>query len=259
MYRDTTADRACRRMRFWAPVFVFAAVVGGVGSFYVGQQANDAKRSAEDKAALAVKAISSPSYALEEAEREMRDGHIEFSVYRDLLGAALSRQDPEVRQAAYQSIHRVLASGRASAERLKNWLPSLPTEVFIVTSDRNAADDIEQKLKRRDTTVVIQEPQNPSKQISKTQVFCYDQDVCRQTAPSVVDLLHEQGYEVDQAKYSDASAKSYINRIDIELAEAKKVEPPDGKKGKPGAPAKKQVVKAAHRPNKAQPGLIAQQ
>ncbi|MBV9287114.1 MAG: hypothetical protein JO288_04700 [Hyphomicrobiales bacterium] len=259
MFRDATAYRACRGMRFWAPVFVFAAVVGGVGSFYFGQQANDAKRSAEDRAALAVKAISSPSYALEEAEREMRDGHIEFSVYRDLVGAALSRQDSEVRQAAYQSIHRVLASGRTSAERLKNWLPSLPTEVFIVTSDRNAADDIEQKLKRRDTTVVIQEPQNPSKQISKTQVFCYDQDVCRQAAPAVVDLLHEQGYEVDQAKFSDASSKSYINRIDIELPEAKKAELPDLKKGKPAAPAKKPVVKAAHRPNKAQPRLIAQE
>jgi hypothetical protein len=252
MNRDASADKACRRLRFWAPVFVFAAVVGGIGSFYFGQMANDAKRSAEDRAALAVKAISSPSYALEEAEREQRDGHIEFSVYRDLLGAALSRPDSEVRQAAYQSIHRVLASGYTSAERLKNWLPSLPTEVFIMTSDKGAARDIEEKLKRRDTTVVIQESQNLNKQISKTQVFCYDQDVCKQTAPAVVDLLHEEGYQVDQAKFSDANATtSYINRIEIEL--------PEARIGKPEKPAKKPVAKAPRHPKPAQPGLVAQE
>jgi hypothetical protein len=159
-----------------------------------------------------------------------------------------------VRQAAYQSIHRVLASGHTSAERLKNWLPSLPTEVFITTSDKGAAQDIEEKLKRRDTTVVIQEPRNPNKQITKTQVLCYDQQVCKQSGPSVIDLLHAEGYEVDQAKLSDASATSYINRIEVELPEAK----PEPNKGKLGKPGKKPVANTRH-PKGAQPGLIAQE
>jgi hypothetical protein len=251
MSRDAGSGGACRRARFFAPVFVFAAVVGGIGSFEYGQYIKDQQRSSEDTRGFAVMVMSNPSYALQEAERKLRDGHIEFSSYRDLLGAALSRPDSDVRQAAYQSIHRVLASGHTSAERLKNWLPSLPTEVFITTADKSAAQDVEEKLKRRDTTVVIQESQSPNRQISKTQVFCYDQDVCKQAAPVVIDLLHEQGYEVDQAKLSDAKGTSYVNRIDIQLAEVKAK--------KPAKPAKRPAMtKAPHRPKEPAP-IVAQE
>ena len=68
-------------------------------------------------------------------------------------------------------------------ERLKKWLPSLPTEVFIATSDKNAAHDIEQKLKRPGTDVVIAEGGKP---FGRTQVSCYDQAVCKQMAPAVI-------------------------------------------------------------------------
>jgi hypothetical protein len=248
MHRDESSDRACRIIRFWTPVFVFAAVAGGIGLFQYGQLTKEAERSGEDKATLAVTAMRSPSEALEDAERQLMADRIDFPVYRDLVQAALSRRDSEVRNVAYQSIQRVLASGRTSGERLKKWLPSLPTEVFIMTSNKNAAQDIEEKLKRRDTDVVIQEDGKP---ISKTQVFCYDQDVCKQTAPSLLSVLREEGYEVDQAKLSDGTAAS-ANRIDIQLAEVTV--------GKPANPGKKTIVaKAPRHPKAASPRLVAQE
>lgn len=246
MLRDGHPGRRCRQIYFWAPVVIFVAVAGGIGLFEYGQYLKDEQRSSEDRNAFAVMVMGNPSYGLQEAERRLMDGHIEFSFYRDLVEAALSRSEYQVRNSAYQSIHRVVASGRTYGERLKKWLPSLPAEVFITTSDKDAAQDVEEKLKRRDTNVVIQENGKP---VSKTQVFCYDQDVCKQTAPSVINVLREAGYEVDQAKLSDGSAAS-PNRIDVQLAEVKA--------SKPVKPAKKPVVKA-HHPKEASPGLVAQE
>ena len=251
MHRDAHASGPRRRTYFWAPLFVFAAAAGGIVSFEYGQVSQEAERSGEDKTTLAVTAMRSPSEALEDAERQLMADRIDFPVYRDLLQAALSRGDSQVRNVAYQSIHRVLVSGRTSGDRLKKWLPTLPTEVFITTSDKNAGQNLEEKLKRRDTSVVIQEPHNPSKQINKTEVLCYDQDVCKQTAPSVVGLLHEEGYEVDQAKLTDAGAAS-ANRIEIQLAEVNA--------GKPVKRAKKPALaKAPRYPKEAQQGLVAQE
>ncbi len=230
MLRDAHGDRTRRPKGFWAPVLVFGAVVGGIGCFYFGQNTKEEQRSSEDKTTLAVTAMRSPSEALENAERQLMADRIDLPVYRDLLQAALSRSEYEVRNAAYQSIRRVVASGRAYGEHLKKWLPSLPTEVFITTSDKGAAQDIEERLKRRDTNVVIQEDGKP---VRKTRVFCYDQDVCKQTAPSVVNLLREAGYEVEQATLGEASATS-SNRIDIHLA--------DLKVSAPVKPVKKAIV-----------------
>lgn len=246
MHRDGH-DR-CRQISFWAPVFLFAAVAGGIGSFEYGQFTKGEERSGDDMAALAVTAMRSPSEALADTERRLMSERIDFPLYRDLLEAALSRRDPEVRNVAYQSIHRVLASGRTSGERLKKWLPTLPAEVFIMTSDKGAAQEIEEKLKRRDTDVVIQEDGKP---VGKTQVLCYDQEVCKQTAPSVINVLRQQGYEVDQAKLTDGSAAS-ANRIDVQLAQLSA--------GKPGKSVKRTIVaKAPRHPKPSQPGLIARE
>jgi hypothetical protein len=242
MHRDLNSDRPRRSIGFWAPVLVFGAVVGGIGSFYYGQLTKEAQRAGEDKTTLAVMAMRSPSEALESAERQLMADRIDFSVYRDLLQAALSRSDYQVRNVAYQSIHRVAVSGRGYGERLKKWLPSLPTEVFITTSDKGAVQDVEEKLKRRGSNVVIQEDGRP---IRKTQVFCYDQDVCKQTAPSVVNLLREAGYSVEQAKLGEGIATS-SNRIDIQLAAMKAIKPVKTA-GKPS------VAKPRRHPNEAPP------
>jgi hypothetical protein len=241
-------DTPRRSTLFWAPVFIFAAVAGGVGIFEYGQVTEERERSGADHVMLAVTAVRDPADALQVAERQLVSGTIEFGVYRDLLQAALSRSDYQLDNAAYGSIQRVLANGRSSGERLKKWLPSLPTEVFITTSDKDAAHDIEQKLKRPGTDVVIAAAGKP---FGKTQVSCYDQDVCKQTAPAVVNLLHEQGYDVDPVKVSDGSA-GLGNRIDIQLAELTV--------SKPSKPASKPVIaKAAHHPKEKRPRLVAQE
>lgn len=242
MHRDGYDQR--RQVYFWAPVFLFVAVAGGIGLFEYGEFAREQERSGEDMTALAVAAMRSPSEALADAERHLMTERIDFPLYRDLLQAALSRPDSAVRNVAYQSIHRVLASGRTSGERLKKWLPSLPTEVFIMTSDKGAAQEIEEKLKRRDTDVVIQEDGKP---VGKTQVLCYDQEVCKQTAPSVVNVLRQQGYEVDQAKLTDGSAAS-ANRIDVQIVDPKA-----------GKPAKRTIATKARRPKQVQPRLFARE
>ena len=248
MHRDPSADRPRRSIGFWAPVLVFGAVVGGIGSFYYGQLTKEAQRAGEDKTTLAITAIRSPSEALENAERQLMGDRIDFQVYRDLLQAALSRSDYQVRNVAYQSIRRVAASGRAYGEHLKKWLPSLPTEVFITTADKGAAQDVEEKLRRRDTNVVIQEDGKP---ISKTQVFCYDQDVCKQSAPSVVNVLREAGYAVEPAKLGDG-AGAFANRIDIQLAGVKAVNP--------AKPARKtHIAKPRPHPKEAQPAVVARE
>ena len=252
-YRDTRIDGSRRSKYFMAPVWVAAACGAGFALFCLGECFVQQQWADASKGALAVDAMSSPSFALAEAERELLDDRIDFAVYRDLLRGALSRPDYQVRSAAYQSIHRVLASGRGCADALKKELASMPTQVFIRTSDQGAssAQDVEQKLKRRDTAVVIQETQNPSNKISKTEVLCYDQDVCKQAGQSVVNLLREEGYDASGPTQKDGTEASYTNRIDIQLA--------DATKSKPSKPNKAVVARAAHHPKAAQPRLVAQE
>ncbi len=246
----------CRSKNFWTPIWITAVIGAGGIAFSVGQYLTQQQWAEADKNALAVDSMSSPRFALAEAERQLLDERIDFAVYRDLLRGALGRADPEVRSAAYQSIHRVLAAGRGCSDALKKELASMPTQVFIRASDQgaSAAQDIEQKLKRRDTAVVIQETQNPSNKISKTEVLCYDQDVCKQSGQSVVNLLREEGYDASGPTQKDGTESSYTNRIDIQLAEVKA--------SKPVKPAKKPLVakaKAAPRPKVAQPPVVAQE
>jgi hypothetical protein len=222
-YRDARIEKPHRSRNFWTPIWVAAIVCAGGVAFWAGQYLTQQQWADADQNALAVDSMSSPRFALAEAERQLLDDRIDFAVYRDLLRGALGRADPEVRSAAYQSIHRVLAAGRGCSDALKKELASMPTQVFIRTSDQgaSAAQDIEQKLKRRDTAVVIQETQNPSNKISKTEVLCYDQDVCKQSGQAVVNLLREDGYDASGPTQKDGTESSYTNRIDIQLAEMK--------------------------------------
>jgi hypothetical protein len=255
-YRDAKSEKPRRSKNFWTPIWITAIISAGGIAFSVGQYLTEQQWADADQNALAVDSMSSPRFALAEAERQLLDDRIDFAVYRDLLRGALGRADPEVRSAAYQSIHRVLAAGRGCSDALKKELASMPTQVFIRASDQgaSAAQDIEQKLKRRDTAVVIQETQNPSNKISKTEVLCYDQEVCKQSGQAVVNLLREDGYDASGPTQKDGTESSYSNRIDVELAELKTAAPVK--------PVKKAVVvkvKARQHPKAAQPPLVAQE
>lgn len=235
-------DKPRRSRHFWAPVWISLVIGGGIGVFYCGQFIKEYQQSGKDT--LSVTAMRSPSEALEVAEGQLLRGSIDFAFYRDLLQAALSQSDYQLGKAAYQSIQRVLASGRPCAERLEKWLPSLPREVFITTADKGAAQDIEQKLNRADTDVFIKVGGAPFR---RTQVSCYDQAVCKQTA-ALIALLRDEGYEVDEAKLSDGGA-AFAHRIDIQLAEVKPAK----------QPRKTRIAKPRPRPKEAQPGLIARE
>lgn len=250
--RDPQSEKSGRSKHFWTPIWITAIGCAGVGAFLLGQDWMQQQWDDNSRAILAVEAMRSPAEALEDAERQLLADRIDFWVYRDLLRVALSRTDSDVRNAAYRSIHTVLTSDRDGyANLLKSELKSMPAQVFIVATKESApaAQDIEQKLKMRETAMVIQDP--TVKAIGQTQVLCHDQDVCKQTAPSVVDLLHEEGYQVDEPKPGDSSATPLNNWIEIELAAAKPTNPV--------RTPKKPVVAKAHHPKAANPGLVAQQ
>ena len=256
-YRDVRSEKPRRSRNFWTPIWIAAMVSAGGIAFTAGQYLTEQQWADADQNALAVDSMSSPRFALAEAERQLLDDRIGFAVYRDLLRGALGRPDPEVRSAAYQSIHRVLAAGRGCSDALKKELASMPTQVFIRATDQgaSAAQDIEQKLKRRDTAVVIQEAQNPSSKISKTEVLCYDQDVCKQSGQSVVNLLREEGYDASGPTQKDGTESSYTNRIDIQLAEMKASTPV-----KPGKKANVLKVKVLrHQKAPPPPPVVAQE
>lgn len=227
-HNDIRAQRPRRSKYFWLPVWIFLAVCAGAGSLVLVVQTMQEQGSAEESSALAIAAMRSPTDALEKAEARLLDKRIDFSIYRDLLRVALSRQEPEVRNAANQSIARVLNSNLAFADDLKKELASMPTQVFVVTSDAGVGrgKDIEQKLKRRETVVVTRETRDPKiKEISKTEVFCYDQDACKQTAQSVFNLLKDEGFEVYGPTQRDAGASLFKNWVEVVLADEKKSEP----------------------------------
>jgi hypothetical protein len=253
-YRDARIEKPRRSRNFWTPIWITAIIGAGGIAFSAGQYLTQQQWGDDSKASLAIEAMRSPSGALDEAERQLLADRIDFSVYRDLLRAALSRTDSEVRNAAYRSIHTVLASDRGYAELLKKELASMPTQVFIVATLGSASDaqDIEQKLKRRETAVVIQDPS--AKAISKTQVLCHGQDICKQSGQSVIDVLHEEGYQIDEPKLGDTSTMALANWIEIQLAETK-----PGKTSKPLKPSKSVIAKARRHPKEPAPPVVAQE
>ena len=118
----------------------------------------------------------------------------------------------------------------------------MPTQVFIVTSDgaSAAARDIEEKLKRRETVVVIRETRAPKiKDVGESEVLYFD-EALTQTAQYMADLLREQGLAVGAPKKSEAGATLFKKRVEIVLAEEKKAEPK-------AAPVRRKSKKPARR------------
>jgi MFS superfamily sulfate permease-like transporter len=226
MVNYAVAERSRHGRNFWLPIWILLAGVAFAAAFYLGAQDTKQQWSDEQNASLAVAAMRHPASALIDAESQLLADRIDFPLYRDLLRAALSREDAELLNTANQSIARVLASKRDPAKKLEKELESLPTQVFIVTSEgaSPAARDIEQKLKRRETVVVFHETRAPrTKDISKTAVLYSDS--AKQTAEYVTSLLQEDGFSIGEVKKSDGGATSFKKRVEIVLAEAKKKAP----------------------------------
>lgn len=230
MYNNTRPAPPRRSKYFWLPVWIFLTACLGAALVGLGAHIIEEQWSAQESSALAIAAMRSPTEALEAAEQLLLEKRVDFSLYRDLLKVALSQQDPELRNSANQSITRVLSSNLAFADDLKKVLSSMPTQVFIITSDAGTSvgHDIEQKLKRRETVLVTHETRDPRiKEINKTEVFCYDPDgsACKQTAKGLVNLLQEEGFDVIEQPLQAASASAFKNRVEVILADVKKAEP----------------------------------
>ena len=97
-------DMPRRSILFWAPVFIFAAVAGGVGIFEYGQVTEERERSGADHVMLAVTAMRDPADALQVAERQLVSGTIEFGVYRD------RRPDPPQRERAFANLNVIVGA-----------------------------------------------------------------------------------------------------------------------------------------------------
>ena len=130
----------------------------------------------------------------------------------------------------------------------------MPTQVFIVATQGNVSDaqDIEQKLKRRETAMVIQD--RSAKAINNTQVLCHGQDVCKQSGQSVIDVLHEEGYQIDEPKQGDTSAMALANWIEISACRNKTEQNQQTAQAKQIGPSKGQAP-----PEKSAPPVVAQQ
>ncbi|MFZ0841079.1 MAG: hypothetical protein WAM77_26750 [Xanthobacteraceae bacterium] len=217
------------------PVKICLAGCAGAVLYFAGGYINDQEWLKREGADLAVRAMSSPSGLLEEAEKRLEDGRIAFSVYSDLLEVALDQQDADVRATAFKTMDKLLASRLAFAGDLQRWLASMPPQVFITTTGGSHGSDLEKELKFRGMHVIVKNTDRP-KEVTKTAVFCYDPDPCQQTAHSVVDLLQEEGYAVAKptppengfgvtAQDDDATKLFNKKLIDIVLADEKKSGP----------------------------------
>jgi hypothetical protein len=111
MSNDLGAKRPQYSKYFWAPVYIVLGCCFTFAVFLLGAYTVEEQRSNEYLDRLAVYGIQAPILALSEAEKGVRDNEIEFPVYRDLLDAALRRQDADARNAAFQSIAKVLSPG----------------------------------------------------------------------------------------------------------------------------------------------------
>ena len=72
-------------------------------------------------------------------------------------------------------------------------------QVFIYAGkdiDQSVGQALEEELKQHGMDVIGRGARDPSR-ITKTEVFCYGEDVCNQSAQSVVNLLRGQGYEAE--------------------------------------------------------------
>jgi hypothetical protein len=235
LLRDSGAARPRNSKYFWTPVWAVLLGCASVLLFETTDYLNQKERAIQDADDLTVRAMGSRSDALKVAEQRLEAGRIDFSLYRDMLKKALSQQDPDEYVAAFESMDKLLATKLALAKDLRKDLASWPAQVLITTTEAggSAGSNIEKELKIRGIPVVVQTSGYP-KEIGRTEVFCFEQNACNQTAQSVIDVLQEKGYPVAKAtrpgdgldapaQDDDDAAKLFKKkRIEIVLADEKK-------------------------------------
>ena len=231
MPKTATTERPRRDRSFWAPVWIFIAFCAVFAAYLLGVHVEHGRWLKAENAALAIAAIQSPVDALDKADALLMKETIDFPLYSDLVRKALSQQDARVRNAANLSMARVLDSGRAFAGDLKKELAAMPTQVFIVTSEAGASKglDFEKKLKSRGEKVeVIRETREPNTKApgkTRTEVFCFDDDTCKQTALSVTGILREEGVDFEGPTHEEAGARLFNKQVEINFADEKVSEP----------------------------------
>jgi hypothetical protein len=217
---------------FYAPVWITVAVFAVVLSFMLGGYMVEDQRSHDDSSELALSAMKGPRYTLMEAAQRLEDGRIEFPLYRDLLKAALNQPDDSLRPAVIESAAVVLNVKNRFADYLKDEFKPQRPRVVVTTADAAAfaGGNIERDLNRLGWDVRFQKPQDP-KQTLKTEVRCYDNEACTQTAQSVVYVLQANGYDVGSwvknkdEKFDEATTLFNKSLINVVLAEIKKPNP----------------------------------
>jgi hypothetical protein len=241
MQREYETQRKKYPKHFWTPVWVCTAFVVLVAVYALGGYLRDQDWKGEYRDRLAVAAMRSPGDALNMAEEGVEKDRLDFPVYRGLLTSALSREDGDARGMALKSIANVLAYGGAFSNDLQKWFQSKPPQVFIYVrkdADEAVGQALEEELKQHGMDVIGRGARDPSK-ITKTEVFCYDEVVCNQSAQFVVNLLQGQGYKAEgptkdktynvvvptdvalSTQRNEAVMLLNKSRIDVVLAEAK--------------------------------------
>ena len=239
LLRDSGTARPQNSTSFWMPVLIVALGCAGVALVQITDYLNQNERSMQDASDLTVRAMGSRSDVLRVAEERLEAGRIGFSVYRDLLRAALTQEDPDEQLAAFESMDKLFASGLAFAKDLRKDLASWPAQVLITTTEAGGSvgSNIEKELKLRGMDVIVQKSGDPKGMI-KTEVRCHEQNVCKQNTQAVIDVLQQEGYPVAKATgpgdgddaaeptQNDAAANLFQKkRIEIVLAEEKKSAP----------------------------------
>jgi hypothetical protein len=189
---------------FLAPLWMALALCACVLAFLLGGYMVTDEWAKQDKDTL----TESP---LERAADGVKHDRLEFSVYRNLLHAALTDQDS--RPAAFNSIRDVLGFGGAFADDLKADLKAMAPQVVMVTTANpagvSAGDSLGDDLKSIGLSVATRQKLDPA-QINASKVSCYSADACKD-AKTLVTLLRARGYEVGDP---DASSRAEDNSAD---------------------------------------------
>ena len=231
MQRESETQRRKYPKHFWTPVWVCIAFVVLASTYALGDYLRDQEWKGEYRDRLAVAAMRSPGDALNMAEDGVEKDFLRFPVYRDLVASALSREDGDARGMALNSIAKVLAYDDAFSNDLRAWFKSKPPQVFIYARkdiDRSVGQALEQELKQHGMDVVGRGAHEPNS-ITKTVVYCFEENVCNQSARLVVSLLQGQGYEAEgptktygappeSTKGHEAMMLVNQSRIDVVLA-----------------------------------------
>jgi hypothetical protein len=143
----------------------------------------------------------------------VKHDRIEFTVYRNLLRAALAEQSSGARRVAFRSIRDVLQYGGGFADDLRAELQSMAPQIFLITSTnpagKQAGDSLADELRNAGMAIAGRESLDPA-QISESKVACYSADTCKD-AKALVPLLRLKGYTLGDA---DTSSRAEDNSVD---------------------------------------------